>query len=94
MPRYDEDEDEDLYDPDPSDMDPDDDEDYSYNSESSTEPCPHCGAEVSEYAEQCPACGRYISHEDAPRNRYPRWVVITTILLLVPLIYTLLKWFF
>jgi hypothetical protein len=99
MGRYqvadDDEEDDDLSDPDASDMDPDDeDEDYSVNSETSTDTCPHCGAQVYEDAEQCPVCGQYITDENAPRTSHPRWVVWTAVVLLVPLIYALLRWFF
>ena len=85
------DEDDDGEAPDPSDMDDDPaDDDFA----GATEECPHCGAEISEYAQQCPACDRYLSKEDAPpRTDHPRWVVITAIILLVPMIYAILRWF-
>lgn len=48
--------------------------------------CPYCGEDVSEMAELCPHCKSYISHEDAPRPRKPRWFVVTAIVLLVILV--------
>lgn len=45
-------------------------------------PCPHCRKPVYDHAEVCPHCGSYISAEDAPRRRHPRWIVIVAILLL------------
>ena len=100
MPRHrvandDYDEDDDLDIPDPSDMDTSDgDEDYSVNSESSTSPCPQCGAQVYEDAEQCPVCGQYITDEDTPRTSQPRWVVWTAIVILIRLTYVLVRWCF
>jgi hypothetical protein len=97
MARYhvaDDDEDDDLPDYDASELNPDDDEDYSVNSESSTDPCPHSGAQISEYAEQCPVCGQYITDEDTPRTSQPRWVVWTAVVILIPLTYVLVRWCF
>jgi len=100
MARYhvaDDDEEDDDLDYDASDLTPgddDDDEDYSVNSESSTDPCPHCGAQVYEDAEQCPLCGQYITDEETPRTSQPRWVVWTAIVILVPLTYVLVRWCF
>jgi uncharacterized protein (DUF983 family) len=95
MPRHstsldDDYEDDDREDLDSSDMD-DDDEDVM---DGATQECPHCGEEISEYAEKCPACDRYLSREDAPpRTEHPRWVVVTAIVLLVPMLYAILRWF-
>ena len=83
-------EDDDRDDPDGSDMDDEKDGDF----DSATQECPHCGEEISEYAEQCPACDRYLSKEDVPpRTEHPRWVVVTAIVLLVPMLYAILRWF-
>ena len=94
MPRHattlDDDYEDDREDPNPSDMDDEGDDD----SDSATEECPHCGEEISEYAQKCPACDRYLSMEDAPaRTEHPRWVVITAIVILVPMLYAILRWF-
>ncbi len=75
-------------DPDESDMDGDDDDE----SDVATIECPHCGAEVYEFAEKCPVCGRYVSREDAPRTSHPRWVIATATALLLFMLYALLKW--
>jgi len=95
MPRHattlDDDYEDDREDPNPSDMD---DEADDASDESATEECPHCGEEISEYAQKCPACDRYLSKEDAPaRTEHPRWVVITAIVILVPMLYAILRWF-
>ena len=40
-----------------------------------TAPCPHCGTDVYDDAEQGPACGQYLSREDEPRSSRPWWIV-------------------
>lgn len=75
MPRYqddDEDEDDDYGDDYPGDDD-----------DAETVPCPHCGADVYEEAEQCPRCGKYLSAEDAPPSRPRGWVAVVMVLALV-----------
>ena len=62
-------------DPDESDMD-------STDEEAGTEECPHCGAEVSEFAQYCPRCENFLSREDAPRRSPAKWIVIGVILAL------------
>ncbi len=74
--------------PDESDMDADEGDDSGIE----TEECPHCGADVHEFAERCPACGRYVSREEAPRGTHPRWVIATATVLLLIMLYALLKW--
>ena len=86
----DEDYQDDPEEPDQSDMD---DEEEGDDAGGATDKCPHCGADVSEVAEKCPTCGQYVSKEDAPpRTEHPKWVVITAIVLLVPMLYAILKW--
>lgn len=41
-----------------------------------TIPCPHCGADIYDDAEQCPACGHYLTDEDAPAKPQPWWILI------------------
>jgi rRNA maturation protein Nop10 len=58
-----------------------DDDDYagfdtSADDEDATIPCPHCGADVYDDAEQCPACGQYLLDADAPAAGRPWWIVI------------------
>lgn len=65
---------EDREDPEEADQDEDDDPGLV--------PCPYCRHEVSEDAELCPHCGSFVSIEDAPPKR-PRWIVISTLLLIV-----------
>ena len=40
---------------------------------SETVPCPRCGADVYEDAEQCPACGDYVSPLRRPALARFRW---------------------
>jgi hypothetical protein len=59
----------------------DDDDDYSGfdtspDDSEATMPCPHCGEEIYDDAEQCPACGRYLSDEDSPAQSQPWWILI------------------
>ncbi|HEX8202018.1 MAG TPA: zinc-ribbon domain-containing protein [Isosphaeraceae bacterium] len=39
-------------------------------------PCPECGAEVYEDAEQCPACGQYIILSTSPWRGRPLWWIL------------------
>jgi predicted nucleic acid-binding Zn ribbon protein len=82
----DEEDDDDPEDPDESDMDSDDDDDL----ETQTEPCPHCGADVYVHAQQCPVCGEYISTGRPRKTNQPRWIIITVLLILLPLIYVMI----
>jgi hypothetical protein len=87
----DEDYEDDPEEPDESDIEDGRDEDDEAGG--ATDECPYCGADVYEFAEKCPSCGQYLSKEDAPpRSGHPRWVVITAIVLLVPMLYAILKW--
>jgi hypothetical protein len=72
---------------DPIDTDMDD-ERADYDADDTVLPCPYCGKDVYEGAEQCPHCKGYISEEDAPPpatsvGRFPRWLVIVIVLALV-----------
>lgn len=58
-----------------------DDDDYagfdtSSDDDDATIPCPKCGEDVYDDAEQCPACGRYLSEEDALAAGRPWWIII------------------
>jgi RNA polymerase subunit RPABC4/transcription elongation factor Spt4 len=40
-------------------------------------PCPECGEDVFDDAEQCPHCGQYITFSTNPwSGRSPAWIVI------------------
>jgi hypothetical protein len=75
------DEDEDDWN-DEDDYDPEEPETYPsglYDDDGpATVPCPYCGAEIIEDAEQCLRCGRYISKEDSPPigNSGAWWVLV------------------
>jgi predicted nucleic acid-binding Zn ribbon protein len=47
-----------------------------------TAECPYCGEEIYEDANWCPYCTNYISHEDAPKQRKPGWLVAGVIVCL------------
>ncbi len=51
--------------------------------------CPHCGAEISELAEQCPHCGDWIT--PGGRARRSPWLVLLAVLLLVSFVWWLLR---
>lgn len=51
--------------------------------------CPHCGAEISELAEQCPHCGDWIVA--GGRTRRSPWFVVLAILVLVSFVWWLLR---
>lgn len=45
-----------------------------------TAPCPHCGAEIHEDAEQCPRCGEYVTGGSRLwSNRSWWWVLLGTL---------------
>jgi len=55
-----------------------------------TVPCPHCGREISELAEQCPHCGDWIVQDaGAGSTRRPIWIVIAILLLVLILLWVL-----
>ncbi len=54
-----------------------------------TVPCPHCGKQVYEEAEQCHKCGHWIYKRQ--RSRLPMWVLFTAVFcLLMALVLTLM----
>ena len=60
---------------------PDDvDDDFGDDADSDTVdtlPCPECGAEVFDQAEQCPVCGSYITFETSPwQGKSTAWIVL------------------
>jgi len=75
--------------PEESDMDSDEGDD-----EAETVECPHCGRDVYEQAEKCPFCRGYLSREDARKSGKPRWVIATTLVLLLVIFYAWVKWGF
>ena len=62
-----------------SDWDADDGDD---GDEGATVPCPYCRREIFEDSVRCPHCGEYISDEDAPPGKKPRWIVAGALLCL------------
>ena len=55
---------------------PDGDDDFDRDGVD-TLPCPECGAEVYEEAEQCPVCGKYITFDTSPwQGKTTAWIVL------------------
>lgn len=53
------------------------DEDWSDDDgETFVAPCPNCGADVYEDAEQCPVCGDYIVHDTHAWSGKPLWWIL------------------
>ena len=46
-------------------------------------PCPHCGGEISELAEQCPHCGDWIVPDAGAGSKRNPLIVAIAILLLI-----------
>ena len=54
--------------------------DGSDDDQTDTIPCPECGAEVYEDADQCPACGHYIVHDTRAWSGRSLWWVALAVL--------------
>lgn len=50
------------------------------DSEAETVPCPACGAEIYEEAQQCPVCGEYAVHNSSLLAGKPGWYVLLAVL--------------
>ena len=74
--------------PDASDMDASDTDAAEDEDDGGTTDCPYCGQEIADGAQRCPHCGSYISREDAPPDRKPRWVVAGVIVCLLIMLVT------
>lgn len=48
--------------------------------EAETLPCPACGAQIYEQAEQCPYCGHYVTHWSSALAGRPWWFVLLGVL--------------
>jgi hypothetical protein len=63
----------------PDEFEDDDDDDADSGSEADEErvvPCPNCGEEVFDDAEQCPACGHWMVPDRSPMSGRPSWLLI------------------
>ena len=59
--------------------------------ETATVPCPHCGADVYEWAERCPRCGDWIVPGVAGGRRFGGLIYgVIVLLLIIALLYYLL----
>ncbi len=43
-------------------------------------PCPHCGLDIFEDAEQCPHCGDYVVHGSSNWDGRPTWWIVLGLL--------------
>ncbi len=43
-------------------------------------PCPHCGAEIFDDAEQCPVCGSWITADRRASTGKPSWFVVVGVI--------------
>jgi hypothetical protein len=64
---------------------------YVHGDERAVVPCPHCKVEIDEESEQCPKCGMFISKEDPPGGKWPLWVAIAAILLLLAFVLSIFR---
>lgn len=66
----------------------DDDEDNWPDDDAPAEtiPCPACGADVYEEADQCPACGEFIVADTAVFSNKPSWYVVLAVLGIIAVI--------
>lgn len=48
-----------------------------------TLPCPHCGTEIYEEAEQCPVCGNYVTFGTSIWSGRPIWWIALALVGLV-----------
>lgn len=51
-----------------------------YDDEDDTVPCPNCGSDIYEDAEQCPICNEYITHGS---QLSPHWKMTSATLLIL-----------
>ena len=57
-----------------------------------TIPCPHCGEDVFDNAEQCPACGMWLVADRRPLTGRPRWFVVLGVVVALLTIATWIVW--
>ena len=50
------------------------------DSAAETVPCPACGADIYEEAEQCPVCGEYVVHNNRVLAGKPGWYLLLAVL--------------
>jgi hypothetical protein len=63
------------------DWDDDSDEEWPDDDDSAeTVPCPSCGADIYEEAEQCPECGEYVVRDNSVLGGKPRWYIVLALL--------------
>ncbi len=60
------------------------------DSESDVVPCPACGADIYEDAEQCPVCREYITHDTSTWSTRPTWWILLGIAGIIAVIIALL----
>lgn len=66
------------------------DDDDALGDQAETRPCPSCGAEVYEDAEQCPVCGEYITFGTGVFEGRPWWWIVLGLLAIAAMLFSLL----
>jgi predicted amidophosphoribosyltransferase len=59
------------------------------DSAAETVPCPACGADIYEEAEQCPVCGEYVVHNSSALAGKPGWYLLLAVLGVIAVIASL-----
>ena len=59
-----------------------------------TAPCPKCGCDVYDDAEQCPLCGEYLTRERSQASSFPVWVRTTALIVVLAMIAALWQFLF
>lgn len=79
-----------------SEWDDVDDDEYPDEDEgddaSETRPCPHCGEEIYEEAEQCSVCGEYVTFPSRGLSERPLWWTLLGLIGIAAVIYGLVSW--
>ena len=63
------------------DADFDDEHADDYGDDESTIPCPHCGTDVFDDAEQCPSCGEWLVGDRRPTTGRTGWFFLLGLVL-------------
>ena len=67
--------------------------DQDADDEPETAACPFCGKELIADADACPKCGNFVGGSDDRTTRaYPKWVILTALLVLAAMVAGLIRW--
>lgn len=54
--------------------------------ETATVPCPHCRAEIPDFADRCPYCGEWVVQSSGARRNPPAWMWLVVGMLIAGLL--------